>query len=110
MTTETKPAYLLIQIVLKDFNAYMERYVQHVMPQLTDAGAEILVATADADVIEGTWPANWTVVIRFPGMEAAKNWYNSPAYEPLKALRRNELSDGGNAVFVDSFDPATLNR
>jgi uncharacterized protein (DUF1330 family) len=75
---------------------------------LKAAGAEVEVAAAEAELLEGEWGCNWTVVIKFPSKAAATAFYNSPGYTPLRELRINELTDGGSIVLVDGLDLAVL--
>lgn len=102
------PGYLIAQIRVKDFADYFERYARHVIPMLAQIGGEVLVASPSAECREGAWPANWTVVIRFPSLKAARDFYASPEYAPLKALRIDELTDGCAVVLAAGFDPAAL--
>jgi uncharacterized protein (DUF1330 family) len=37
----------------------------------------------EAEVREGKWPYTKTVVIRFPSVEHAKRWYESPEYQKM---------------------------
>ena len=46
-----------------------------------------LVIGGNAKVIEGQWKTNYLVIIEFPSLELARQWYDSPEYEPLKKLR-----------------------
>ena len=78
--------YMMAQIDVKDYRAYMEEYGMPVLNQFVEAGAEVLVASADAEVFEGDWPGNWTVVVKFDNAEAATSWYNSVEYAPLKVF------------------------
>jgi len=41
--------------------------------------------------------------LRFPSMEMAQTWYNSAEYQPLKELRINELTDGGQILLVEGM-------
>jgi uncharacterized protein (DUF1330 family) len=36
-------------------------------------------------------------------MEVAEAWYNSPEYTPLKKLRINELTDGGQVLALEGM-------
>lgn len=101
-------AYLIATLELEDAAEYVERYAVPTIAQLESAGAEVLVASPDAAVVEGEWPGNWTVVIRFPDMDAARTWYASTEYQPLKRLRTEELTRSGSVVFTEAFDPSAL--
>jgi uncharacterized protein (DUF1330 family) len=50
------------------------------------------------------------VIIRFPNADTAKKWYFSKEYQQLKELRVNEFTTSGSDVFVEGFDPSTLNQ
>jgi uncharacterized protein (DUF1330 family) len=53
-------------------------------------------------VLEGEWHGNQTVVLEFPSPEAARAWYESPAYQKAKSLR--EAAADTNAVIVAGFE------
>jgi uncharacterized protein (DUF1330 family) len=102
------PCYLIALLRVKNYEEYIERYGMPAIRQLQAAGAELEVAAAEAELLEGEWGCNWTVVIKFPGKAAATAWYNSPGYAPLRALRINELTNGGSIVLVEGFDLSVL--
>lgn len=108
MTEETTPAYFIAGFKVKNHRDYLQQYGMPFMALLEKVGAEVIAWTPAAHALEGSWPGTWTVVIRFPSMSAAKSFYDSPEYQPLKELRINELTDGGSAVLVEAFDPALL--
>ena len=95
---------MVVQLDVKDPKEYRERYAISVVEMFQKIGAETVAAAAAPTVLEGEWKGNWTVIIRFPSMEVATDWYNSAAYQPLKNLRIRELTNGGSAVFVEGFD------
>ena len=102
----TLPVYLIAQIDVKDYQVYLEEYGMSVLEQFVQAGAEVLVATPDVEVLEGEWQGNWTVVVRFSSAEAANKWYHSEDYAPLKQARIEKLTNGGTMVMVPGFDQA----
>lgn len=106
--TDNRDAYMIVTLNVKDFGQYMERYVTPLMGQFEKYGIEVVSATAQPEVLEGEWPANWTVILKFPSLAVAREWYQSDEYAPLKALRINELTNGGSAVLVEAFDPSSL--
>ena len=108
MESKVLPAYLIGRINVKDHADYMNRYAMPVLEQFKAAGAEILVATPQPEVLEGEWKSNWTVLVRFPSMEAARKFYHSDEYAPFRALRINELTNEGTALLVEGFDLAAL--
>lgn len=103
-----KPAYLVVQLQINDLDDYLQRYGLPMLAMFEARGAEVLAVSPTPAVLEGKWAGNWTVVVRFPSMQAAQEWYQSPEYQPLKELRINELTNSGSAVLVDGFDPVAL--
>lgn len=103
-----QPGYLIAQLDVPDLDVYFEKYATPTIAQLEAAGAEILVATPNASTLEGEWSGNWTVVIRFPSLEAARNWYESDEYDPLKRIRTQEVTSGGNVALAEAFNPAAF--
>jgi uncharacterized protein (DUF1330 family) len=65
------------------YAAYEERF----RAVLTPFGGEILAVEDAARIVEGSWPAQRTVILRFPSEEAAKQWYDSEPYQELVRLR-----------------------
>ena len=54
------------------------------------------------EVLEGAWPGS-VVLMEFPDMAAAKNWYHSPEYQKILNLRTdNAISD---LILVDPVGP-----
>lgn len=94
-----QPAYLIAQLEVPNLEQYINDYSRPVFAQLSEIGAEYLV-TSPAETLEGEWPGNWTVVIRFPDWMTAVEWYNSSGYETLKDKRINDLTASGNLVLV----------
>jgi len=104
----TQPAYVIGQMSVKDYQDYMEKYGAPAFAQFEEAGAEVLVATPEAQVLEGNWAGNWTVILKFPSSESASEWYHSSAYAPLKQERIEILTNGGSMVIAPGFDPDLL--
>ena len=108
MSNATTPAYFMVQIKAKDFGALLERYAKFAIPLLAAYGGEMIAGSPAPKLLEGEWDGNWAAVLRFPSMESAEAWYNSPAYQPLKELRINELTDGGRILLLEAFNPGAL--
>jgi len=96
--------YLVAQIDIKDYQAYMKKYGKPVTQLLRDAGAEILVASRKAKVLEGEWTGNWTVITKFPNAGSANAWYNSKEYQFFKKMRVEKLTNSGNIMLLPSLN------
>ena len=53
------------------------------------AGATILAFDQNAEVLEGEWHGTQTVLLEFESAEAAREWYNSDAYQEAVKLRQS---------------------
>jgi uncharacterized protein (DUF1330 family) len=59
----------------------------------------VLVASEAVQILEGTWPANRTVVLEFPSTDAANAWYESPNYRAIVQHRFNAATT--NLILAD---------
>ncbi|HMO80191.1 MAG TPA: DUF1330 domain-containing protein [Pyrinomonadaceae bacterium] len=107
MSSSDRPVYLVAQLAVKDLDDFMQRYVFGVSGQMQKAGAEVLAA-APPQILEGDQDVNRTVLIRFPSLEIATNWYESEEYLPFRELRKTELTTSGAVQFVEEFDPSAF--
>ena len=66
-------------------------------PSLADRSARVLVGNGALTPLEGECP-NGVVIIEFPDVQAAKDWYESPAYQAVVGERL--AATEGRAVIV----------
>lgn len=59
-------------------------YLESVEATLKPYGGKWLVLDAPVEVLEGEWPAS-AVLMEFPDMDTARNWYNSREYQRSSA-------------------------
>src|SRR5215212_3159672 len=52
------------------------------------AGSTLLSFDSKPEVLEGEWHGTQTVVLEFESVEAARDWYNSDAYQEAAKLRQ----------------------
>lgn len=107
MSTETDTSskgYVIFQEEITDLERYLNEYLPPAAETVEDHGGRVLVNTTDPDVIEGEWDHSRTVVVEFPSVEAAHEWYTDPAYEEVKPIR-HEASEYANAVICPEFSP-----
>jgi uncharacterized protein (DUF1330 family) len=95
-------AYIIASYDIVDPKGY-EGYVPGVVPLLAKHGAEILAAEYDARALEGE-KRNVYVVLRFESEAAALDWYNDPAYQPIKKIRLGSCTNS-NLVLAKQFVP-----
>jgi uncharacterized protein (DUF1330 family) len=77
-------------------------YLENVEATFKPYGGKWLVFDAQVEVLEGAWPGS-AVLMEFPDMASAKNWYSSPEYQKILHLRTgNVISD---LILVDQVGP-----
>lgn len=91
-------AYLIGQVEVTDPQAY-KAYIAQVPATVAKYDGEYLVRGGDMDVLEGEVPDRRMVVIRFPSMARAHEWYDSEDYSGPKAIRHG--ASRGNLAFVE---------
>jgi len=64
----------------------LQAYMQKVGDTLTGHPIKILAAYGRQEVVEGP-EVEGVVILEFPSFEAAKAWYNSPAYREVREHR-----------------------
>ncbi|MDX1440525.1 MAG: DUF1330 domain-containing protein [Rubricoccaceae bacterium] len=98
-TNRARPAYLIANYNVTNQEGY-DAYFASVGPTILSRRGEILVAGPCGKPVEGT-PAEMTVVLRFPSMDALQDWYDSPEYREIINLRVDNTE--GHMVFAEAF-------
>lgn len=108
--SETTPiegaAYMFASLKVTDFEALMNDYGVAAGPTVMAAGGEVIIATPEVTLLEGSYAPNWTVVIRFPSEASAQQWYASADYQAA-IPKRHAITDQAQSwlMFVPSFSP-----
>lgn len=79
-------AYVIYQGEVLDPERYDE-YKAKGAASILAAGGRYLVRGGDVEVLEGEAPAGRTVVLEFPTMQAAIDWYRSDEYTEIRKIR-----------------------
>ncbi|MER5459115.1 DUF1330 domain-containing protein [Streptomyces sp. NPDC002668] len=77
-------------------------YMERIQSTLDPFGGRFLVHGATVELREGEWPGA-LVIIGFAGMEQARGWYESEAYQELLPLRTRHMA--GDVILVDGVAP-----
>jgi uncharacterized protein (DUF1330 family) len=91
-------AYVIAEIEITDAALY-EEYRRLVLPVVQKFGGGFLARGGRIEAMEGGWKPKRLVIVAFPSMERALEWYRSPEYAPLIELR--ERASRGKLVIVD---------
>ena len=81
------PAYVLAEIEITNPEGYKE-YTAQVPATITKYGGRFVVRGGKAHVLEGEWPERRRVLIEFPTVDAARQWWDSSEYAKPKEMRR----------------------
>jgi uncharacterized protein (DUF1330 family) len=97
------PAYVLVDLDVTDPEAYKEYRAK--APAIVAAhGGRYIVRGGAQHHLEPGWDLRRTVLLEFPSLAAAKDWYASPAYQRLLPMRTG--STRSRVVILEGLDPA----
>jgi uncharacterized protein (DUF1330 family) len=95
------PAYVIAHIDVKDPVRY-EAYKKMSPVSIAKFGGRFIVRGAQAEVLEGTWQPKRLVLLEFPSVERAKEWWASEDYRPAKELR--QATSVGDMIVLEGFN------
>jgi len=79
--------YVIAIVEVTNAEGY-RRYSEQVPATIAKYGGRYLVRGGKTEVREGEWPGPRTVIIEFPSLARALEWYESPEYKPLRPIRQ----------------------
>ncbi len=91
-------AYVISDVRKRD-GAGFERYRSLAATTSAQYGGRYIVRGGDVRSVEGDWHPEAIVIIEFPSMERAQEWYRSPEY--AEALTVREIALDRNLIFVE---------
>jgi len=77
-------------------------YLERIQATLDPFGGKFLVHGAEVEVVEGEWRGA-LVMIEFPSLAVAREWYASAAYQEILHLRADHIP--GDLILVDGCGP-----
>ena len=80
------PAYLIAELDITD-PAIFEEYRKRVPATIAAYGGRYIVRGGTLESLEGGWSPKRLVVLEFPSMARAKEWYGSGDYRDLLEMR-----------------------
>ena len=91
-------AYALAHIRQITIGPPIEEYIRKIDATLAPFDGRFLVHGGRTEVLEGGWSGH-LVVLEFPTMDSARDWYRSPAYQAIVRLRTDNSQ--GDTVLVE---------
>lgn len=80
------PGYVIVQIEIFDQEKFKD-YLKESPGIIAKYGGKYLARGGETALLEGEPQAKRVVIIEFPSLERAKDWYFSNEYQRLKHLR-----------------------
>ena len=82
------PAYVIAYAGDVRDAAALQEYRRRNTDAVANHGGRFLARGSAVEVLEGPWPWERCVIMEFADAEAARAWYRSDQYAPLKAMRQ----------------------
>lgn len=79
-------AYVIVEINIHDNDLYDE-YKKLTPASIAAYGGKFAVRGAKSESLEGDWNPGRVVVLEFPSVEIAKEWWHSEEYTKAKKIR-----------------------
>ena len=80
-------AYIIVDVSINDQLAY-EDYKKLTPASITAYDGKFIVRGGQTETLEGNWQPQRIVVLEFPTVERAKEWWSSEMYSEAKAIRQ----------------------
>lgn len=81
------------------------RYRDLAQKSIEQYGGRYIVRGGAVDPVEGGWQPKLFVVVEFPSMDRARQWYRSPEYAEALELRQTALQR--RLIFVEGVEAPT---
>ncbi|MGI5171019.1 DUF1330 domain-containing protein [Spirillospora sp. CA-253888] len=95
-------AYMLAHLRKPDeMHPEVLEYIDRIQATLDPFSGRFIVRGGAVEVFEGEWPGD-VVMVEFPSMEHARDFYHSAAYQEILPLRTDHLE--GELIIVEGVD------
>ena len=81
------PAYVIVEVTIHVQNLYDE-YKLLTPDTIAAFDGKFVVRGGKSEVLEGGWNPDRIVILEFPSVERAKEWWHSEQYTQAKAIRQ----------------------
>lgn len=81
------PAYVIVEVSVENPADY-EEYKKLTPETIAAHDGRFVVRGGATEILEGDWQPERFVVLEFPTVERAKEWWGSNAYSKAKAIRQ----------------------
>lgn len=85
------PAYVIVEIKITDHKEY-EEYKKLTPSSIAAFDGKFIVRGGKTENLEGNWQPERIVILEFPSLNRAKQWWNSAEYAPVKSIRQKSAT------------------
>ena len=93
-------AYVIANIDVKDPVRYQD-YIKMSPVSIAKFGGRFVARGGKTEVLEGDWVPKRLVLLEFPSVERAREWWASDEYAPAKALR--QATSSGELIVLEGL-------
>ena len=83
------PAYVIASVTEARDQEKLVEYRERNTDAVARHGGRFIARGGHHETLEGKWAPVRLVIMEFPDMEAARGWYESDEYAPLRELRQS---------------------
>ena len=94
-------AYIIADITEITDPTTFQDYAGKAGPTIPKYDGKARIVRGKVETLEGTWKPTNLVVLEFPTVERAKEWYSSSEYHPLIAQRQK--ASKGNLILIEGL-------
>ena len=82
----TMAAYIIVEVSIHDHEMYAE-YMKLTPAAIAAYDGKFVARGGKTETLEGDWQPERIVMLEFPTVERAKEWWNSDMYSKAKVIR-----------------------
>ena len=94
------PAFVIVEIAIHDHEKY-DDYKKLTPAAVAAFDGRFVVRGAQTASLEGDWNPERIVVLEFPSVDRAKQWWNSEIYSEAKTIRQSAATT--KMIVVEGF-------
>jgi len=95
-----KKGYVIVLLDVADRGLYVE-YAKRATAIEARYGGRPLVVGDARELVEGSWPAERTVILEFPSIDQVRAWYSDPDYQAIIPMRHDAAIS--HILFIEGF-------
>jgi uncharacterized protein (DUF1330 family) len=94
-------AYIIADLTEITDPSTFQDYAGKAGPTIPKYDGKARIVRGKVETLEGTWKPTNLVVLEFPSVARAKEWYNSAEYHPLVAQRQK--ASKGSLILIEGI-------